>query len=283
MADPGQITQVLLNLAVNARDAMPKGGELFLETAVETLAEPLAVTAEDPLPAGDYIALRVTDTGIGMDEATLARVFEPFFTTKPISRGTGLGLSTVYGVVRQHGGTVRVSSRPGVGTTFTVLLPVLPLLAAPDPAETAQPSPAPTLLQPATGRKALLLLEDDDSIRELLQRVLVREGYEVFAARTPDAAAHLLTAHGTSIDLLVSDVVLTGSSGPEFYRDVVVPRYPDVGVLFMSGYSDTEVLETGVIRHDHAFIAKPFTPSQIVEAVNTALGGSRGGPAGIRS
>ncbi len=268
-ADPSQMEQVLVNLAVNARDAMPRGGQLLLDTAVETLAAPLEVAAEDPLPAGDYIALRVTDTGTGMDEATLARIFEPFFTTKPATRGTGLGLSTVYGVVRQHGGTVRVASQPGVGTTFTVLLPVLPTPPTTAPADTPPERPAEPL--PAASRIAVLLLEDDDSIRELLQRLLSRHGYEVFAARTPDDAAGLLETHGASIRLLVSDVVLTGSSGPDFYRDVVIPRFPHVRALFMSGYSDADVLEDAVVRHGYPFIAKPFTPVQIVEAVTAAL------------
>ncbi len=271
-ADPSQIEQVLVNLAVNARDAMPRGGQLLLDTAVETLTAPLAVAAEDPLPPGDYIALRVTDTGTGMDESTLARIFEPFFTTKPVTRGTGLGLSTVYGVVRQHGGTVRVSSRLGVGTTFTVLLPLLSPQPGVEPADALPPQPAGR--PAAAGGTALLLLEDDDSIRELLQRLLDRQGFEVHAARTPEDAASLLDTHGSSIRLLVSDVVLTGSSGPEFYRDVVVPRFPGLRALFMSGYSDAEGLESGVIRHGHPFIAKPFTPTQIVEAVNAALAAS---------
>ncbi len=271
-ADPSQMEQVLVNLAVNARDAMPKGGQLLLETTVERLTEPLTVAAEDPLPAGDYLALRVTDTGTGMDEDTLARIFEPFFTTKPATRGTGLGLSTVYGVVRQHGGTVQVASRLGEGSTFTVLLPLLRADADAGSAEARfrQPEEART----GAGGVTLLLLEDDDSIRELLERVLVMHGCRVFAARTPDDAVALLDEHGASIRLLLSDVVLTDRSGPDFYRDLLAPRFPGIRVLFMSGYADAEVLETSVTRHGYPFIAKPFSPAQVVEAVHAALASS---------
>ena len=265
-ADTAHIEQVLINLAVNARDAMPGGGVLLLETENETLAEALPLASDECLPAGDYVVLRVTDNGTGMDAHTLQRIFEPFFTTKPATRGTGLGLSTVYGVVRQHQGTVRVTSQLGVGTTFDVLLP---LSRTPD-IVTPGPSTVEVLPEsPASVR--IMVLEDDDTIRDLVQRLLIRQGYEVVAACEPREAEAVLDQHGSSIRLLISDVILPDRNGPEFFRHVVAPRYPDMRVIFISGYSDQDTLQAEVVRSGRMFLPKPFTPAQLLQAVNTAL------------
>jgi signal transduction histidine kinase/CheY-like chemotaxis protein len=265
-ADPTQIEQVLVNLAVNARDAMPKGGLLLVETELETVTGGASMGEELPAP-GPHVAIRITDQGVGMDPDTLEHIFEPFFTTKEIGKGTGLGLATTYGIVRQHRGIIRVASEPGRGTTFTVLLPLTREHSAATPAPPTSEAHRPRL----ECRGAILVLEDNDSIRDLVAEVLKLEGLEVLSARAALDAASLLGDHGSRIELLISDVILPGMSGPEFYETQVRPHFPDMAVLFISGFADHHVFQTEVSDRRRALLEKPFTHTQLIQAVEAAL------------
>ena len=262
-ADPGQIEQVLVNLAVNARDAMPTGGRLTLTTAnVEIDAPPPAAGAAGLIPPGRYVLLQVTDTGTGMDAATQARIFEPFFTTKARGRGTGLGLATVYGIVRQSEGFVAVDSAPGAGTTFRIYLP---RVDAPLAAPAAAPQPGT-----ATGSGTVLLVEDERLVRVLARKILEQAGYEVLVAEGGPQALELARGHAGTIDLLVTDVVMPEMSGRDLVRRLLQER-PAVRVLYMSGYSDDAVAQHGVLDAGTSFIAKPFTPAKFTSKVRVVL------------
>jgi len=266
LADPSQMEQVLMNLVVNARDAMPSGGRLTIRTS--------AVRMEDVVPRGQAdmrpgpgILLTVSDTGIGMDEATRLRVFEPFFTTKEPGKGTGLGLSTVYGIVRQSGGHIWVQSRPGEGTTFHICLPEAPEApAASDgpPRPEAAPSTGPH------GTETVLLVEDEASIRALEQQALRAAGFTVLAAADSDEALRLARQHPGEIHLLLTDLVLPGDSGAALAREVVTAR-PRIRVLYMSGYTDDMAVRQGMLDPGARFIAKPFTTESLVRKVRETL------------
>jgi nitrogen-specific signal transduction histidine kinase/ActR/RegA family two-component response regulator len=261
-ADPSQMEQVILNLVVNAHDAMPTGGTIRLETTARELGD---VQADQlGIAPGHYVVLTVADTGHGMDSATRARVFEPFFTTR--KHGTGLGLSTVYGVIRQSGGLITVESQPGSGTVFTVHLP---LVAPPADAGSAVSAPAPT-----TGSETILLVEDEDRVRNLTMKILRQRGYQVLEAPNGAAALAAERAHDGPIDLLLTDVVMPDLSGPEVARRVL-ERRPGIGVLFMSGYTDDAVLQHGVSSRDTAFLQKPFTPIVLTAKVRAVLDETR--------
>lgn len=249
-SDPGQLEQVLINLALNARDAMPAGGKLTIET--ETVEHDGAPT----------LRLRVSDTGEGMDEATRARAFEPFFTTKEPGRGTGLGLATVYGIVLQSGGTVDVESEPGRGATFTILLPH---------AAAALPETAPPPSSPG-GTETILLAEDEDTIRTLARRVLVERGYTVLEARHGGEALALAGQHEGALDLVLTDVVMPQMSGTELVAQLAAVR-PGLRVLFMSGYVGEASLRHGLDAGGASFLDKPFTPDGLARAVRDALDG----------
>ncbi len=260
-ADPSQIELVVLNLAVNARDAMPGGGRLAIEVAEVEARDP-ARPSDPALPAGALVALSVSDSGAGMDEATRARVFEPFFTTKPAGKGTGLGLSTVYGIVTQSGGTVRVQSAPGRGTTFRVYLPRCePEEAAPE-ARPAAPARG--------GTETVLLVEDEDVVRDLARRALAASGYRVLAADGPEAALRLARDEPGPVDLLLTDVILPGSTGPALARRLLELR-PAARVLFMSGYTGGQLEEDGVLPAGTAFVQKPFDPDGLLARVREVL------------
>ncbi|MFT3694796.1 MAG: ATP-binding protein [Kofleriaceae bacterium] len=254
--DPGQLGQVLLNLAVNARDAMPKGGTLAI--AAETIAV-LAPTAT--LGVGVYTRLRVSDNGTGMDAATCARVFEPFFTTKGPGKGTGLGLATVFGIVQQSGGTIEVASELGRGTTFTLHFPVTEKKA------TARIAQIQTALP--RGCESILLVEDEEGVRALVKRALMRAGYRVLEAANGEEALQVARAHPGTIDLLVSDVVMPRMSGGDLLRNVA-PDRPTMKVLFMSGYTADMIDQTGIDR-DFAFIQKPVTSELLMHKVRDVL------------
>jgi PAS domain S-box-containing protein len=261
-ADPGQLEQVILNLAVNARDAMPQGGRLTLEAANVMLDALLASRMEGVAP-GEYIKLMVGDTGSGMDAETLAHIFEPFFTTKAPGKGTGLGLFTVYGIVSQNGGHMQVESTPGVGTTFTVHLPRVDA-----PVEAIQAEPA---LQPAPhGGETILLVEDEPVVRDLIQQVLYATGYEVLEATTGEQALHVSSAHQGPIHLLLADVVLPGLSGPEVAAQLVSTR-PDIQLIYISGYAPETVQRYGISDKHCLFLQKPFTPTTLLANVRQAL------------
>jgi CheY-like chemotaxis protein len=260
-ADPGQLRQVLMNLVVNARDAMPTGGKLLIETANAELSEQYA-ESHQPLVPGPYVMLAVSDTGVGMDADTKARVFEPFFTTKGKGRGMGLGLSTVYGIVKQSGGYVWVYSERGSGTTFKVYLPRVDA-----PAE----APAPNReAGPLTGTETILLAEDDEQLRPLTKGLLEKLGYTVLEAENAERALGVAGAHPGPIHLLVADVVMPGASGRELARQLARSR-PDTRVLYVSGYTDDAIVRHGVLEPGLVFLQKPFTPTALGRKVREVL------------
>lgn len=252
--DPGQLEQAILNLCLNARDAMPQGGTLTLETA---RVQP------DPLPGGpQQLMLAVTDTGCGMPPEVLSRVFEPFFTTKPPGRGTGLGLSTVFGIVQAAGGKVEVNSVPGQGSSFRLFLPA----ASPGAAREL----ATSLALPAGGPETILLAEDDPLVRDLAEDVLRQGGYQVLSAGRGDEALALSDQHGGTIDLLVSDLIMPDMSGRDL-AERLVARRPGLRVVLASGYADGDVLQRAASELRGALLPKPFTPAALLRAVRDAL------------
>lgn len=260
-ADPGQIEQVILNLAVNARDAMPKGGKLTIETGRAQLDEAYATT--HAVTAGDYIVLAVSDNGLGMDEETERRVFEPFFTTKEVGKGTGLGLSTVYGIVKQSGGSVWVYSEPGQGSTFKIYLPI-----ATDFVTTAEPKVNP--LEAPQGQGTILLAEDEEMVRNLSREVLEACGYKVLTASNGQEAWELCRTFKGEIALLITDVVMPQMGGRQL-AEAVVPIRPLMSVLYMSGYTDDAVLRHGVLDDEMPFLQKPFSPDALAQKVKEVL------------
>ena len=260
-ADPNQIEQVVLNLAVNSRDAMAQGGTLTIETRNVRLDEPY-VHGSAAVPAGAYVMLAVSDTGSGMSQETLGRLFEPFFTTKEKGKGTGLGLSTVYGIVKQSQGHVIVYSELGVGTTFKCYFPVSETRA-----RVSRPSPAPIEVK---GTETILLVEDEEPIRLLAATTLERHGYRILAASDGDAAMALAAEHQGPIHLLLSDGVLSGVRVPELLRRFSAQR-PETRILLMSGYSQEAVFQHDIVAPNTAFLPKPFTIRQLTERVREVL------------
>jgi two-component system, cell cycle sensor histidine kinase and response regulator CckA len=267
-ADPGPLEQVILNLAVNARDAMPDGGCLTVTTANVELDATSARRHAGARP-GQYVMLTVSDTGIGMDAATQRRIFEPFFTTKPVGKGTGLGLATVYGIVKQSGGDISVSSELGVGTVFNIYLPRVAQVADLQPLRGAT-DPLPG------GTETVLLVEDDDELRQLAQEVLEGQGYTVFAAGRPRDATAIATRHAGTIHLLLTDVVMPEMSGPDLARDLVSVRR-SMKVLFMSGYTNGTIVHHGVLNGGTAFLQKPFSAGLLAQKVRLTLDTSADG------
>ena len=262
-ADPAQLEQVIINLAVNARDAMPQGGRLTIETANITLS-PHDVRTQRVDLSGDHVLLAVTDTGCGMDAATIERIFEPFFTTKDVGKGTGLGLSTAYGVVTQSGGAIGIESALGQGTTFSVYLPVS-LEGASEPVV-----PADTVVR--AGSELVLLVEDEDAVRRLAERVLTRAGYGVLVAADGAEALCICERQGADVELLLTDVVMPGMSG-KLLADELTGSFPAMKVLFMTGYTDDDILRHGVQERGLHIIGKPFDPSELAAAVRRVLEG----------
>jgi two-component system, cell cycle sensor histidine kinase and response regulator CckA len=263
-ADASQVEQILLNLTVNARDAMPEGGRLAIETRNVRLDE-VQASAQPGMTAGDYVVLTVTDTGVGMDEETQKRVFEPFFTTKEVGKGTGLGLSTVYGIVRQSGGHILIKSEIGKGASFEVYFP------RNESGEAVRSSAAP----PAEVQKAsetVLIVEDDEGVRVVASRILRDQGYKVLEARRASEARRIWEQHGPSIDLLLTDVVMPDVNGPRLAEELEKTR-PGLRVLYMSGYPGAG----GLVSPQGAALAcieKPFTPSSLAAKVREMLSSS---------
>ena len=262
-ADPGQIEQVLLNLIVNARDAMPDGGILGIETrAVQVDA---VYAAEHPgTRPGPHAMLAVRDTGVGMDESIRRRIFEPFFTTKAQGKGTGLGLSMVYGIVKQSGGSIWFQSEPGHGSRFTIYLPCVTGLPALRPA----PPPAAT----AHGQETVLVVEDEPPLRELAARVLTAAGYTVLQAANGADALALLAGHPDPVHLVFTDVVMPGMNGRELAARLATLR-PAIRVLYTSGYTEDAILRHGVLDDPGRFLSKPYTPSVLRRRIREALDG----------
>lgn len=261
-ADPGQIERVIVNLAVNARDAMPKGGTLTIETQNIEIGQEY-VSTHPALEPGQYVKMTVTDTGEGMDEKTRSRIFEPFFTTKAMGSGTGLGLSTVHGIVSQSGGDIQVYSEPGHGTTFKVYLPCV------DEA-VQKPRWRDEMPEDLSGTETILLVEDEDVVRGLVRESLVEKGYTVFEAASGKDALSICSTSADPIDLLFTDVVMPKMSGDELSVQIIELR-PDIKVLFMSGYTDESVVHRGIIESNAPFIEKPCTPDAIARKVRQVL------------
>ena len=262
-ADPGQLEQVIINLGVNARDAMPKGGVVHISTAAVSQGEVSAMGGES-LPVGDYVQLSVEDSGFGIPKENLSKIFEPFFTTKEIGNGTGLGLSTVYGIVKQSGGFIFADSKPGQGSRFDIFLPVHHGEAA------ASEIAKRELYKPKDlwGSGRILIVEDEDMVRAVAERALVRQGYVVETASDGEQALELF-ADGKRYDLVVSDVVMPNLDGPSMARQLR-ENYGEIRLLFMSGYAEEQLRET-ISLDNVSFLAKPFSVQQIAEAVHDAL------------
>ena len=261
-ADRTQIEQVILNLVVNARDAMPNGGKLILETANVYLDEAYASRHQTVMP-GEYVYLGVSDTGAGISQENLSRIFEPFFTTKELGKGTGLGLSMVYGIIKQSGGSIWVYSEPGRGTSFKIYLPRINATA-----ETVAPESSHT--SSVRGNETILLVEDDSQVKELAREALAASGYSVLAAETPQAAVEICRTRTGPIHLLLTDVVMPGIGGRELANQATSIR-PDLRVLFMSGYTPQAILHHGEFEANTFFLQKPFTPSQLAAKVREVL------------
>jgi PAS domain S-box-containing protein len=265
-ADPGQIEQVLMNLAVNACDAMPHGGKLTIETRNLELDEYYGKTHPEVKP-GRYVMLALSDTGVGMDEATKQRLFEPFFTTKEVGKGTGLGLATVYGIVKQSGGHIAVYSEPGKGSTFKVYLPATDEKpAALACVDTATPPPAPK----ANGKGTILLVEDEEMVRCLSSEILRQHGYTVREARHGLDALRLSPEELESVDLTVTDVVMPEMNGRDLAQHLL-GRKPNMKVLYVSGYTDNAVIRNGLLEPGSAFLEKPFSPDSLAWKVGELL------------
>jgi two-component system, cell cycle sensor histidine kinase and response regulator CckA len=260
-ADPGQIEQVLMNLVVNARDAMPRGGTLTIETANIDLDETYTRRHVTVKP-GPYVLIAVSDTGAGMDENTKAHAFEPFFTTKAPGRGTGLGLSTVFGIVQQSGGTVDIYSSPGKGTSAKVYLPRI------DQQEIVESEVSGT--KSSKGTETILIAEDDEMVRSLVKETLVRSGYKVLDAAGPLDAQKISDTYRGDIHLLITDVVMPKVNGRDLAARLV-KRRPRMKVLYMSGYTDGAVVNNGMLRKEIAFLQKPFTPAALADKVREIL------------
>jgi CheY-like chemotaxis protein len=267
--DPSQLEQVILNLVVNARDAMPTGGKLTIETKDVVLDDGWAF---EHLPAkpGPYVLMAVSDTGVGMDAETRARIFEPFFTTKEKGKGTGLGLSTVFGIVHHSGGNIAVRSAPGSGTTFQILLPrvdaELDVLRSQGELVTVR------------GHETVLVVEDEEQVRAIVLNILRRQGYSLLAASNAGEALRLCDQRKEeTIHLLLTDVVMPQMSGPELAKRLAATR-PEMKVLCMSGYTDDSIVRHGVLEAGVAFIQKPITPASLARKMREVLDGDASGP-----
>jgi CheY-like chemotaxis protein len=261
-ADPGQLEQVILNLVVNARDAMPQGGKLTIETANINLDE-VYVRKHISIQPGSYIMLAVSDTGVGMDTEIQSHLFEPFFTTKEQGKGTGLGLSTVYGIIKQSGGHIWVYSEPGYGTTFKVYLPRIE-----EPAK--NPEPKKDSAELFGGSETILLVEDEEKVRTLIRNNLQSNGYTVLEARHGGEALPICEQHEGPIHLVVTDVVMPQMGGSEMVERLA-SQHPEMKVLYMSGYTDNVIVHHSVLQPGVAFLQKPFTPNALVRKVREVL------------
>ncbi len=263
--DPGKLEQVLINLAINARDAMPMGGRLLIETHSAVIDDTYCERYPDCVP-GDYVLLAITDTGVGIDPETMKHIFEPFFTTKAPGKGTGLGLAMVFGLIKQSGGHISVYSELKIGTTFKIYLPIYKMKGTVN----KQIPPVENLTIPRGGTESILLVEDEDSVRKLAKIVLENSGYKILLAKSGKEAIEILSDSETNIDLMISDVVMPEVSGKSLLKSVKELR-PGMLVMFMSGYTDDAVMRQGFIDPDIPFLHKPFTPNRLKQVVRDLL------------
>ena len=273
IADEGQLEQVIVNLAVNARDAMPRGGTLRLVTGDARLDTPLLL-GDSTVPSGDYVTLAVQDTGVGMDAATRSRVFEPFFTTKEMGKGTGLGLATVYGIVKQSRGYVTLVSAPGVGSTFRLYIPRV-AAGVTDTGSDARPHAAGAVVSRTNGRQETVMLVDDEpTVRQLAQRSLEQVGYRVLSVCNGAEAIERIESHQGPIDILVTDLVMPVMGGRELVEQLTA-RGRSLRVLFVSGYTDDEVMRRGLLEPGCAFLQKPFELDTFIAKVREVIDAPR--------
>lgn len=265
-ADPVQIEQIIMNLAVNARDAMPNGGKLIIETQNVTLDKKYSSDVRLSLPSGKYVLLALTDTGVGMSEETVQKIFEPFFTTKEQGKGTGLGLSTVYGIVKQSHGGVLVYSEMDQGTTFKVYLP------RDMKSEKSKLDDGLRKVKYKTGTETILLVEDEDEVRSSTARMLERQGYRVYQAREGVAAMEIVKDQINHIDMLVTDVIMPKMSGRELAKEISTHK-EDIKILYISGYTDKTIISQGILDSDVAFLQKPYTLEHISNKIREVLEG----------
>ncbi|MFN7996007.1 MAG: response regulator [Bryobacteraceae bacterium] len=260
--DPGQLEQVIMNIVVNARDAMPGGGKLIIETSTVVVDETYGGTNVDLRP-GSYVVLAISDTGMGMDQETTSHLFEPFFTTKAPGKGTGLGLATAYGIVKQSGGAISIYSEPGTGTTVKIYLPSA---EAKDPAE----ADAKKLKGSLRGTETILVVEDEARVRKLICEVLVARGYHVLEAVRGEEAIRIVSKYKGRIHLLLADVVMPEMSGPRAVERIK-DLQPGIRVLYMSGYTDEAIVHHGILESGQPFLQKPFLPDTLASKVREVL------------
>jgi CheY-like chemotaxis protein len=265
-ADPSQIEQVIMNLAVNARDAMPTGGKLKIRTANVELDQTYTRTHPGSRP-GNYVLLAVTDTGTGMDSGTITHIFEPFFTTKDVGKGTGLGLATVYGIVKQSNGYIWVDSAPGKGTSFEIYLPR-------HVGQPAAEEPKADGTERLRGSESILLVEDAQPLRKLAQTFLEAAGFRVWSAGSGEEALEVAAGSGVNFDLLLTDVVMPGMNG-RVLAEQLLPRQPGMRVLYMSGYTDSFIAGHGVLEPGTYLVHKPFTEEELIRKAREVLDGRK--------
>lgn len=261
MADSVQVEQVLMNLVTNARDAMPGGGTLTISSSIEELNEDVIASHRGGNP-GSYVRLSIADTGAGMDERTRERIFDPFFTTKEMGKGTGLGLASAYGLIKQHKGFIEVESKPGLGTSFNIYFPAL---KSGDPKKSAH---AEEVLK--GGTESILVAEDDDIIRALTSSILREFGYTVMLAKDGNDAINVFRENQDRISLLLLDVIMPRKNGKDAYEEIRMMR-PGIKVLFISGYSADMISQEGILEKGLSFISKPVSPSELLRKVREVL------------
>lgn len=278
-ADQGQLEQVLINLAVNARDAMKGGGVLTVKSSVVTIdkqhplpADFVAPSDEDGhIPNGSYVQVEVIDTGTGIPRAMIQKIFEPFFSTKEVGSGTGLGLATVYGIIKQTGGYVYVASKEGVGTNFSLFFPVVSAEEAASAQAVEQESAKAEVHQDLTGSNTILLVEDEMPVRTFAARALSNKGYKIIEADCAETALELMAEHGREVEMIITDVIMPGMTGPAMIEKIM-PDYPNMKVIFMSGYAEEAFVDNYGTERDFNFLAKPFTLKQLAGKVKDVLG-----------